>query len=871
MGNKLTTILKVILPLIFLLLSFWFFMQNKHEFVAAIDLAQTGSWFWLSVGFLLTVLYIILQAWMYLACFRSYNQQISLPTAVKLFLKRNFISVFLPAGGVTSLAFFNHDLEQQGMEKTAIHKASYIYGLVGMLSLLALAFPVLFIWGQKSGMDYTTMIIATLGLSLLLIFITLSISRKGWLYRFLVHRFPKTESFLNGLTNLGISKTDLAKIIAISLLIEVIGILHVYIAMLSIHIPASWAVSITGYTIGTLLLCFSPFLKGIGMVEVSMILVIANFGYSNDQAMSTALMYRVFEFWLPLVFGIFAFLKIQNTIPMRLFPAITVFCIGVINIVSVFTPAISSRFILINEFLPFWGTYLSNTLILIFGVLLIVSSALLMLGYRTAWYFAMILGICSIVGNLTKALDYEESIISLVLVCILWLTRKHYFISSKTVPSLNRWKLSIWMLIVVITYGTIGFLLLGPLHFGAKFTTWESIQNTCNSLLLLTDRISTPQSNIACAFMYSLIALGSCVALYFFSGLFIRISSKEEENDAMHENANAILKKHGKSPLDYFKLYKDKSLFFGKATEGFVAYRSFLNVAVVLETPVCADDPTTILNLLNEFENYCKDKNWRTVYYRVDEKDICIFRDMGKKSLPIGQEAIVNVSSFSLEGKKRKSLRNAINAIEKKGFVSKTYYAPISNNILQQLQQVSDCWLKDTKRRERVFCQGRFDKDEIKNHDIITLEDQEGQILAFLNIIPNYVPNETTYDLIRKNNDAPGGNMDLLILKLMEYCREKGLDYMNMGMAPFSGIENSKPGISLTSVLHRLYEKNSMFKQHRGLKEFKDKFDPEWRSKFLIYDHDYDLLSIPLVMHKVMQDFISPALKVSNKTKQYTS
>ncbi len=871
MGNKFSTILNVALPLIFLLLSLWFFIQNKHEFAAAIDLTQTGSWFWLAVGFLLTIVYIALQAWMYIACFKAYDQKITLGQAIRLFLKRNFISVFLPAGGVTSLAFFNDDLEQQGMEKKAIHKASYIYGLVGMLSLLALAFPVLFIWGKKSGMDYTTMIMATIGLSTLLLFITFSISKKGWLYLFLLRRFPRTESFLNSFTNLGISKTDLTKIIAISLLIEVIGILHVYIAMLSIHLPASWAVSITGYTIGTLLLCFSPFLKGVGMVEVSMILVIANFGFPNDQAISTALMYRIFEFWLPLVFGIFAFLKVQNTIPMRLFPAITVFCIGILNITSVFTPAISSRFILINEFLPFWGTYLSNTLVLIFGVLLIASSALLMLGYRTAWYFALILGICSIIGNLTKALDYEESIISLVLIAILWLTRKHYFISSISVPRFHRWKLSIWMIIVVLTYGTIGFLLLGPQHFGSTFTTWESIQNTCNTLLLLTDRISTPQTNVACAFMYSLIALGSCSALYLFRNLFIRTSSKEEENDGTLKNAYDILDKYGKSPLDYFKLYKDKSLFFGKETEGFVAYRSFLNIAVVLETPVCADNPTTIVKLLNEFETYCKDKNWRTVYYRVDEKDICIFRDMGKKSLPIGQEAIVNVASFSLEGKKRKSLRNAINAIEKKGFVSKIYHAPISNNILQQLQQVSDCWLKDTKRRERVFSQGRFDKDEIKHHDIITLEDQEGQILAFLNIIPNYVPNETTYDLIRKNNDAPGGNMDLLILKLMEYCREKGLDYMNMGMAPFSGIENSKPGISLSSVLHRLYQKNNLFRQHRGLKEFKDKFDPEWRSKFLIYDHDYDLLSIPLVMHKVMQDFISPVLKVSNKTKQYTS
>src|SRR5690606_3337518 len=133
-------------------------------------------------------------------------------------------------------------------------------------------------------------------------------------------------------------------------------------------------------------------------------------------------------------------------------------------------------------------------------------------------------------------------------------------------------------------------------------------------------------------------------------------------------------------------------------------------------------------------------------------------------------EAIVNVDSFSLEGKKRKSLRNAVNSIEKKGFVSNLYRAPLSNGLLQKLQVVSDHWLRDMKRLERVFSQGMFDVGKIKNSHVITLEDNEGRILAFLNIIPNYAPDEATYDLIRKLQDAPGGNMDVLIIRFLEYC-----------------------------------------------------------------------------------------------------
>jgi phosphatidylglycerol lysyltransferase len=67
----------------------------------------------------------------------------SLKDGLKLFLKRNLISVFLPGGGVTSLAFFNQEIERKGVSKTRINFASYIYAVVGIASLALVAFPVL--------------------------------------------------------------------------------------------------------------------------------------------------------------------------------------------------------------------------------------------------------------------------------------------------------------------------------------------------------------------------------------------------------------------------------------------------------------------------------------------------------------------------------------------------------------------------------------------------------------------------------------------------------------------------------------------------------------------------------------------------------
>ncbi len=72
------------------------------------------------------------------------------------------------------------------------------------------------------------------------------------------------------------------------------------------------------------------------------------------------------------------------------------------------------------------------------------------------------------------------------------------------------------------------------------------------------------------------------------------------------------------------------------------------------------------------------------------------------------------------------------------------------------------------------------------------MSDNEGRIVAFLNIIPDYSPEECTYDMIRKTADAPDGAMDALIVRLIEFAKEKGYLFLNLGMVPMAGIENPK-------------------------------------------------------------------------------
>ena len=83
-----------------------------------------------------------------------------------------------------------------------------------------------------------------------------------------------------------------------------------------------------------------------------------------------------------------------------------------------------------------------------------------------------------------------------------------------------------------------------------------------------------------------------------------------------------------------------------------------------------------------------------------------------------------------------------------------------------------------------------FIENELEQQDIIILKNENGQVKAFLNIIPDYAVDECTYDLIRKTEDAPAAAMDGLIIELIQYAKANGKLFVNFGMVPMTGLDN---------------------------------------------------------------------------------
>jgi phosphatidylglycerol lysyltransferase len=845
-------IAQFVLTVLFIGLGIWFLKHERAELAQVKNTLLASRIAWLLLGIGVTFLYLVLQGLMYVNSFRSIQCRIGLNDSLVLFLKRNLISIFLPAGGVSSLAFFTGPLEKKGISKTQIHYASTLYGFIGILSVILMAVPA-FIYAFTQGTSTPSEWLALAALFLLvglLLYLYRLLLQKGRFFHWIFDHFPSIELLIEDIRTNKVLAGRFLLTVLISVAIEFTGIAHVYIAMKALQVNPSLFAALMGYIISVIFMIVSPFLRGLGAIEVSMSIILIRFGFSNVEAISITLLYRFFEFWLPLLFGVISFLSGINKLLMRVIPAIMLFLLGIINIISVLMPAIHWRVERLQEYIMIDVIHVSNYFVLAAGFFLLVTAAFMLKGLRTTWWLAMLLSVVSFVGHITKAIDFEEASVALLIIIILVLTRKEYYVRSNPRLRYVGWRTALFSVAVILIYGIIGFYLLDKKHFNIDFSFVQSVQNTLANYFLVGSSSYVPHDAFARDFIYS-INVGGFLSMAFLLYTLVRpYVYKGNASEEDHLRAASLISKYGKSSLDHFKTYSDKLIFCETGTEAFISYRIAGNYAVVLENPVGANE-TDLKKCISLFDTYCYDNGLKSIYFRVPEESLPLYLENRKKSMFIGQEAVVNLETFSLEGGNRKSLRNAINRIKDRGYNSTLHLPPIKDGVLQKLKSVSDEWLSYTGRNEIVFSQGMFVWGELKQQTVITIENMEEKVIAFLNIIPDYTPSESTYDLMRKTADAPNGIMDFIMIELFKFLKSKEYGFVNLGFAPMSGLDNTHtfPERSMKFA----YEKIRTFSHYKGLREFKDKYDPVWFNKYLIYDNDYDLIQFPAILSRVIK------------------
>ncbi|WP_138504352.1 phosphatidylglycerol lysyltransferase domain-containing protein [Nostoc sp. PA-18-2419] len=506
--------------------------------------------------------------------------------------------------------------------------------------------------------------------------------------------------------------------------------------------------------------------------------------------------------------------------------------VGVVNLLSAVTPNLYGRNQWLKEFLPFDIRATGHIFAALTGFILLTLATNLLRRKRVAWLLIISLLIVSIFSHLLKGLDYEESLLSGVLLVQL-IVMRHIFTAQSDRPSIAQGvRVLLGALLFTLAYGTIGFYLLDG-KFSENFNWRQAILQTL-AMFFTEDNLGLqPKSKFGDFFANSIYIIAAVTITYAIIMLLQPVLWRNLVTPNERQKAKEIVEKYGRSSLAALTLLNDKSYYFSPSSKSVIAYVPKGRGAIALGDPIgpIEDRKETII----AFQQFCQRNDWYSAFYQTLPEDVELYKLLGFRVLKIGEEAIVDLKSFTLQGKAGKNFRPSINRLTKLGYRINFYQPPIDNDLLHLLKPVSDEWLNMVQGSEKHFSLGWFDEAYLRGCEIAVMHSPEGQIIAFANIIPEYQLNEATIDMMRYRPSIENGTMDFLFISLLQHFKEYGYDSFNFGLSALAGVGDNPESRRLEKILHYLYEHLSRFYNFQGLHAYKEKFHPRWEARYLVY------------------------------------
>jgi phosphatidylglycerol lysyltransferase len=511
---------------------------------------------------------------------------------------------------------------------------------------------------------------------------------------------------------------------------------------------------------------------------------------------------------------------------------------GLINLYSAVSPSFPRRDEWLSLFLPSSIRAGGNLFAALSGFILLTLAANLLRRKRVAWYLTVGLLIASMISHLLKGLDIEESLFASVLLLQLCLLKKAYTAASDRPSIAQGIRVLITAIFFTLAYGTAGFYVLdGNFHIHGQpinFSFSRSILQTLAMFFTADNAGLEPKTQFASFFAHSIYAVGAATLLFALL-MLLRPVLLRGDPSTQHDRRQArqIIDQYGQSSLARLALLPDKAYYFSPSQQSVIAYVAKGRAAIALGDPIGPE--LDRLETLRCFQLFCAQNDWFPAFYEAVPDQLPLYKSLGYHWVQIGEEAVVDLSCFSLKGKAYQDFRTAINKMTRAGYQFQVYAPPIDDSLMQQLKPVSDEWLAMKQGSEKQFSISWFDPHHLQECFVAVIYNPNGKIVAFSNLLSGYNRSEVTVDLMRYRQGLEKGMMDFLFASMLLHFQAHGYDTFNFSLSPLAGVGSSPDARKVEKGLNYFFKHLNQFYNFKGLHHFKEKFQPTWEARYLVY------------------------------------
>ena len=308
--------------------------------------------------------------------------------------------------------------------------------------------------------------------------------------------------------------------------------------------------------------------------------------------------------------------------------------------------------------------------------------------------------------------------------------------------------------------------------------------------------------------------------------------------------------------------------------DGLVAYTVLDRTMLISPDPICS--PEERASLMTDAVELADRNGWDVSVLAANASWLPIYHALGMHEIYMGDEAILDCSSFTLDGRAMKSLRGTWNRVHKLGYrvemLDPADIAPGMQTALTEL--MTETRQGEAERGYSMTLSRIFDPRDTGLLLAVCLDPEERPV-AFNQYVPASDIGGWSLDLMRRTDDpdAPNGLTDFVVIETARWMRDHqqrglGLNFAVMravlagelGDGPWRKVEQK--------TLHHFSE--SM--QIESLWKFNEKYAPAWRPRYVVTDAAFEraragiaiaraesVLELPVVGHLLKPPEAHPA------------
>jgi lysylphosphatidylglycerol synthetase-like protein (DUF2156 family)/UDP-2,3-diacylglucosamine pyrophosphatase LpxH len=511
---------------------------------------------------------------------------------------------------------------------------------------------------------------------------------------------------------------------------------------------------------------------------------------------------------------------------------------GVLNLVSAVTPPLRDRLSWLLVAVPLAVPQVAAVGVALAGLGLLLLGRGVRRGQRRAWLVSLGLVLGSIVLHLAKGVDVEEVVVASGVAGYLLIHRRAFRVASDA-PSAR----------------------LG-LVWAAAGAAIATAVGTAAAWLIKTPDGRLPLHRAALAVLGRLVGVGTIavaphleeflapvlgavgfglVALLGWQLLRPVIHRVVDHGRAARARATRTVARYGADSLAYFALRDDKNFFFYGETV--VAYAVIGGVALVSPDPIGPVGERAAA--WAAFRRFADESGWIVAGMGASEEWLPIYTASGLRTMYVGDEAVVDCSTFTLDGSRMKSLRQAYNRVARGGYTVEFHDpAKIDPALADQLRELSRESRRGEAERGFSMTLGRIFSPEDTGLLLAVCRNGESDPVAFCQYVPAPGIGGFSLDLMRRSiGQHPNGLLDFVLIETILHLKAAGHRGLTLNFATLRAVLAGETGDGVSQRIERwLLQKMSGPMQIESLRHFNAKYDPEWSPRYAVYESPGNML-----------------------------